>query len=64
LGDDALRIIDSLLENDVQGLVPGGRTGEFAALSISERKRLHEITLEHTGGQRVMDWSASPAPTS
>jgi 4-hydroxy-tetrahydrodipicolinate synthase len=43
--------IDFLLEGGVHGIVPGGSTGEFAALSIAERRKLHEITLEHTNGR-------------
>ena len=43
--------IDFLLDSGVHGLVPGGSTGEFAALSFDERKRLHEIVLGHTDGR-------------
>lgn len=43
--------IDFLLDNGVHGLVPGGSTGEFAALSLEERKRVNEVTLEHTAGR-------------
>ncbi|WP_028921767.1 dihydrodipicolinate synthase family protein [Pseudonocardia acaciae] len=43
--------VDFLIDNGVHGLVPGGSTGEFAALTLDERKRLHEVVLEHTNGR-------------
>lgn len=52
IDEGALRThIDFLLENGVHGLVPGGSTGEFAALSSAERKQLHEVVLSHTDGR-------------
>jgi 4-hydroxy-tetrahydrodipicolinate synthase len=45
------RHIDFLLENGVHGIVPGGSTGEFAALSFAERKQLHEVVLSHVDGR-------------
>lgn len=43
--------VDFLLDSGVHGLVPGGSTGEFAALSFDERTQLHEIVLSHTDGR-------------
>lgn len=52
IDEAALRThIDFLLDAGVHGLVPGGSTGEFAALSFDERRRLHEIVLAHTDGR-------------
>ena len=38
--------VDFLIDNGLHGLVPGGSTGEFAALTLDERKRVNEIVIE------------------
>lgn len=38
--------IDRLVDAGVHGLVPGGSTGEFTALSIDERKQLLEAVIK------------------
>jgi 4-hydroxy-tetrahydrodipicolinate synthase len=43
--------VDFLIGNGLHGLVPGGSTGEFAALTSSERKRVNEIVIEQAGGR-------------
>ncbi|RKU43205.1 hypothetical protein DL546_006054 [Coniochaeta pulveracea] len=43
--------IKRLLDAGVHGLVPGGSTGEFAALSTEERKQLLEQTVASAGGR-------------
>lgn len=43
--------VDFLIGNGVHGLVPGGSTGEFAALSVAERERVNEVVLAHTAGR-------------
>jgi len=51
---DVLRLkshIDRLLDAGVHGLVPGGSTGEFTALSFDERKYLLEQVIEITHGR-------------
>ena len=44
-------LIDHLLENGIDGVFPCGTTGEFASLSPEERKRVHELTVEHVDGE-------------
>ena len=43
--------VNFLLENGVHGVIPCGSTGEFIALTIEERKRVAEITIEATAGR-------------
>ena len=44
-------IVDRLVGAGVGGLVPGGSTGEFTALSNAERRRLVEVTVEAAAGR-------------
>jgi 4-hydroxy-tetrahydrodipicolinate synthase len=43
--------IDFYIENGVHGLVVTGSTGEFAALSDEETKKIHEASVEHVNGR-------------
>src|SRR5215475_15964607 len=43
--------VDFLIENGLHGLVPCGSTGEFAALTLDERKRVSEIVIEQAAGR-------------
>jgi dihydrodipicolinate synthase/N-acetylneuraminate lyase len=43
--------VDRLIEAGVHGLVPGGSTGEFTALTTHERKRLTEVCVEAAAGR-------------
>jgi len=43
--------VDFLVESGLHGLVPGGSTGEFAAMSFSERKRVNEIVIDQAAGR-------------
>lgn len=43
--------IDRLIDTGVQGLVPGGSTGEFTVLSYEERKHLVELTVKFADGR-------------
>jgi 4-hydroxy-tetrahydrodipicolinate synthase len=43
--------IDFYIENGVHGLVVTGSTGEFAALSDEETKKIHETSVEHVNGR-------------
>lgn len=43
-------IVDRLVGAGVGGLVPGGSTGEFTALSGAERRRLVEVTVDAAAG--------------
>ena len=38
--------VDFLIDNGLHGLVPCGSTGEFAALTLDERKRVNEIVVD------------------
>jgi len=52
LDDAALRaVVERQIEAGVTGIVPGGTTGEFFALSHAERQLLVECTLEAVGGR-------------
>ncbi|KAK5233783.1 hypothetical protein LTR47_004901 [Exophiala xenobiotica] len=43
--------IDHIIETGIHGLVPGGSTGEFTALTIPERKCLVELCVKFAGGR-------------
>ena len=43
--------VDRLIAGGVAGLVPGGSTGEFTALSHGERRQLVEATVEAAAGR-------------
>ena len=43
--------VDFLIDSGVHGLVPCGSTGEFAALSFDERKRVTEIVIGQASGR-------------
>jgi 4-hydroxy-tetrahydrodipicolinate synthase len=43
--------IDFYIENGVHGLVVTGSTGEFAALSDEETKKIHETSVERVNGR-------------
>jgi len=45
------RLVEYLITAGVHGLFPGGTTGEGPLLSIPERKRLAEITVEAAAGR-------------
>ncbi|PYH83302.1 aldolase [Aspergillus uvarum CBS 121591] len=44
-------LIDRLIKAGVHGLVPGGSTGEFTAMTIPERKQLTELVVKYTDGR-------------
>lgn len=49
---DALgRIVDHSIDGGVDGVVAGGSTGEFAALSSDERRHLVDVVVERTAGR-------------
>lgn len=43
--------IDRLIQFGVHGLVPGGTTGEFTAMTTAERKELVELVVEYAAGR-------------
>lgn len=45
------RVIDRSIDAGVNGLVAGGSTGEFAALTAAERLDLVDTVIEHTAGR-------------
>ncbi len=49
--DDAKKHLDWLLDNGVHGILPVGATGEFSALSISERKEYAEFVMKTVNGR-------------
>ena len=50
LNEDGLRIvIDRLIDKGVHGIFTIGSTGEFWAMSVEEKRRVYEITVEATG---------------
>lgn len=46
-----LKLVDFLVEHGVDGLLPGGTTGEGMLLSTDERKLLAEVVLEAAAGR-------------
>ncbi|MBU3055789.1 dihydrodipicolinate synthase family protein [Pseudomonas indica] len=44
-------VIDSLIEHEVNGLIVGGTTGEYYALSNAERKKLFDVVAEQAKGR-------------
>lgn len=50
--EGALRAhVDFLIDNGLHGLVPGGSTGEFAALTSTERKQVNKVVIEQAAGR-------------
>ena len=43
--------VDFLIGNGLHGLVPGGSTGEFAALTSQERKLVNKVVIEQAAGR-------------
>jgi 4-hydroxy-tetrahydrodipicolinate synthase len=43
--------VDFLIDNGLHGLVPGGSTGEFAALSSEERKFVNKVVIDQAAGR-------------
>lgn len=46
--------VDFVLAGGVHGIVPLGSTGEFATMTLTERRRVAEIVIEHTAGRAVV----------
>ncbi len=44
-------LVDDLIADGVQGLVPVGSTGEFASLTADERRSIVEIVIDQAGGR-------------
>ncbi|NMF96912.1 4-hydroxy-tetrahydrodipicolinate synthase [Aromatoleum toluolicum] len=49
--DTVGRTIDKLIDQGVHGLIVGGTTGEYYALSKDERKRLFDYVADHVKGR-------------
>lgn len=45
------QLVDDLLADGVNGLVPVGSTGEFASLSNNERRQVTEVVIEQVAGR-------------
>src|SRR5262249_5863468 len=45
------RLVESLIEAGVHGLIPTGSTGEFPTLTLHERKRVVEVVVEAARGR-------------
>ncbi len=43
--------VNFLIENGVHGVIPCGSTGEFIAMTLEERKRVVEVTVEAAAGR-------------
>lgn len=43
--------VDFLIDNGLHGLVPCGSTGEFASMTLDERKRVTEVVIDQTAGR-------------
>ncbi|QFU81488.1 dihydrodipicolinate synthase family protein [Natronorubrum aibiense] len=52
IDDDAfVATLEHLLEHGIDGVFPCGTTGEFASLTREERRHVHELAVEHAGGE-------------
>jgi len=52
VAEEALRsLVDRLIDEGADGLVPCGGTGEFAALSHGERRHVVEVVVDQTAGR-------------
>jgi len=45
------RVLDYLLDSEIDGLVPCGTTGESATLTHDEHRRVVELTIQHAAGR-------------
>ena len=43
--------VDFLVDNGLHGLVPGGSTGEFAALTSDERRFVNKVVIDQAAGR-------------
>lgn len=43
--------VELMIDSGIHGLVPGGSTGEFAAMTPDERKRVNRIVIEQAAGR-------------
>ncbi|RQG86109.1 dihydrodipicolinate synthase family protein [Natrarchaeobius halalkaliphilus] len=43
-------IVEDLVANDIDGVFSCGTAGEFASLTADERRRVHELAVEHADG--------------
>lgn len=43
--------VDWMIDSGIHGMVPGGSTGEFTALTLAERKELIELCVEYSAGR-------------
>ena len=52
IDDDAfVDVLEHLLENGIDGVFPCGTTGEFASLTREERRHVHDLAVNHAGGE-------------
>jgi 4-hydroxy-tetrahydrodipicolinate synthase len=52
INEQALRdLVERTIDGGIHGLVPCGSTGEFAAMTAAERKRVLEVTIDQAGGR-------------
>jgi len=52
INEEGLReLVEGTIAAGVHGLIPAGSTGEFASLSLEERKRVTEIVISQAGGR-------------
>ena len=49
--DGVRRQVDHIISGGVNGLVPGGSTGEFTALTVEERKASNRAYIEAAAGR-------------
>ncbi|WP_081163228.1 dihydrodipicolinate synthase family protein, partial [Ensifer aridi] len=45
------QLIDNAIANGAQGVIAAGSTGEFYALTVSERSGLYKLTVDHVAGR-------------
>lgn len=58
------RVIEFQLDNGISGIIPGGSTGEFYALSPDERHGLARFVKESVGGRAVLTAGCNATTTA
>ena len=58
--DGVRRQVDHIISGGVNGLVPGGSTGEFTALTVEERKASNRAYIEAAAGRAPSSQAPEP----
>ncbi len=62
--DTLARLIEFQLNNGISGIIPGGSTGEFYALSADERHDLNRFVMETVGNRAILTAGTNATTTA